>query len=179
MPGRGILVAEISAQDVEEIYAVKSALESAAVRDACRRMDEADLDALHDLFKQMELLSREPDLRPYTQISREFHAQIIRSAGNRWLWEIYRTVDGPIQRLRAYALATPGRPKASVAEHAAILDALARRDAPEAERLIRAHVERAGSILASRLLKQEKAAAPRRSTGPVNARAAAHRGGRS
>lgn len=163
VPGRGIVVAEVSGRDVEEIYAVKSALESVAVREACRTLTEAELDALHGLFKKMEVLSREPDLRHYTQVSREFHAQIIRSAGNRWLWEVYRTVDGPIQRLRAYALATPGRPKSSVAEHAAILDALARRDPGEAERLIRAHVERAGAILAAALSKRRQpAAAPPR-----------------
>jgi len=152
--GRGTIVAEVSRRDVEEIYAVKSALESAAVRAACARIGPGGLERLEALLARMEALAGEADLRPYTRASAEFHEQLIRASGNRWLWETYRTVDARIQQLRFYALATAGRPRASVGEHKQILAAVAARDAARAERLIRAHVERAGEILAAEFRKR-------------------------
>jgi DNA-binding GntR family transcriptional regulator len=153
VPGRGTVVAEISSQDVEDIYAVKSALECAAVRAACTRIAVAELAGLESLLQQMKALSAAGDLLPYSRVSRQFHELLIRSSGNRWLEETYRTLDVRIQQLRNYALATPSRPKLSVAEHEAILAAVRRRDGATAERLIRAHVEQAGAIL-SRALRE-------------------------
>ncbi|MBI4081718.1 MAG: GntR family transcriptional regulator [Candidatus Lambdaproteobacteria bacterium] len=165
VPGRGTIVAEISSQDVEEIYAVKSALESAAVRSACARISGAELAELERLLQRMKALAEAGDLLPYSRISREFHELLIRSSGNRWLEETYRTLDVRIQQLRIYALATPSRPRVSVAEHEAILAAVRQRDAAAAEGLIRDHVERAGALL-SRTLRERGFPLPTAATLP-------------
>ena len=148
VPGRGVSVVEISLDDVEEIYTIKSVLEGVAVRLACQRATDRDLERLYRYIREMEALADGPDIGAYAGVSREFHAALIRAARSPRLSEIYRIVDTPVQRLRVYSLSQPGRPPDSVREHRAILDAIARRDPDEAESLIRSHVGGAGTTLA-------------------------------
>jgi DNA-binding GntR family transcriptional regulator len=147
MPGRGLSVVEISVDDVQEIYAIKSVLEGVAVRLACQRATDRDLERLSRYIRDMEGLASGPDIGAYAAVSREFHAALIRAARSPRLTALYRIVDTPVQRLRVYSLSQPGRPPDSVREHRAILDAIRRRDADGAESLIRAHVDGAGTTL--------------------------------
>lgn len=147
-PGRGISVVRISHEDVEELYTIKSVLEGVAVRLACQRASDRDIERLSRFISEMETLAKGEDIGAYARVSRDFHASLIRAARSPRLADLYRIVDAPIQRLRVYALAQPGRPHDSVREHRAILDAIARRDARAAESLIREHVGGAGAILA-------------------------------
>jgi len=154
MPGRGIVVVEITAEDVEEIYTMKAVLEGMAVRLACQRASEKELARLHRFIDDMQVLAERDEIGPYAAMSREFHAALIRAARSRRLAEIYRLVDMPIQRLRVFALSQPGRPRDSVREHRAILEAIARRDAETAEALIRTHVGGAGTMVTRALHEQ-------------------------
>ncbi len=150
-PGRGIAVVKITPEDVDEIYTIKSVLEGVAVRLACQRASDKEIERLYRFTDDMQALAEKDDIGAYAAVSREFHAALIRAARSRRLSEVYRIVDAPIQRLRVFALAQPGRPRASVREHRAILDAIARRDPEAAETLIRAHVGGAGTMVVKAL----------------------------
>jgi len=156
VPGRGIVVLEITAEDIEEIYTMKAVLEGMAVRLACQRASEKELARLDGFIHEMQVLAERNEIGAYAAVSREFHAALIRAARSRRLTEIYRLVDTPIQRLRVFALAQPGRPRESVMEHRAIVDAIARRDAEAAEALIREHVGGAGTMVTRAFHEQEK-----------------------
>jgi DNA-binding GntR family transcriptional regulator len=147
-PGRGLSVVEISVDDVQEIYAIKSVLEGVAVRLACQRASDGDLERLYRYVRDMETLAGGADIGAYAEVSREFHAALIRAARSPRLTALHRIVDTPVQRLRVYSLSQPGRPPDSVREHRAVLDAIRRRDPDEAESLIRSHVDGAGTTLA-------------------------------
>lgn len=154
-PGRGIVVVDITPDDVDEIYTIKSVLEGVAVRLACRRATDKEIERLYRFTDEMQALADKDDIAAYAAVSREFHAALIRAARSRPLSEVYRLVDAPIQRLRVFALAQPGRPRASVREHRAILDAIARRDPEAAEALIRTHVGGAGTMVVKALHERQ------------------------
>lgn len=147
IPYRGAVVAEISSRDVSEIYTIKSAIEGLAARLACRNASPLQVKQLRALLKQMENYVSKRDLDRYTRVSRDFHFQIMKTADNRWLLDIYKRLDPPIHGLRILALSLPGRPKDSVKEHRAILEAIARKDRVKAELLTQQHVRKAGEIL--------------------------------
>lgn len=156
-PGRGVVVVEITAEDVEEIYTMKAVLEGVAVRLTCQRASEKDVERLHRFIDEMQGLAERDDIGAYAAVSREFHAALIQAARSRRLAELHRLVDMPIQRLRVFALSQPGRPRESVREHRAILDAIARRDSEAAEALIRKHVGGAGTMVTRALHEQHRA----------------------
>jgi len=161
IPGRGIAVVEVTTEDVEEIYTIKSILEGAAVRLACQRVTDKDIERLHGFTREMEELAEKEDIRGYAKVSHEFHAYLIHASRSPRLSDLYTLIDTPIQRLRVYALTQPGRALTSVREHRAIIDAIARRDADQAERLVRIHVGGAGTILAKALHERENASQTR------------------
>ncbi|HEX7124988.1 MAG TPA: GntR family transcriptional regulator [Thermodesulfobacteriota bacterium] len=150
-PGRGAFVRVLTAEDVLEAYAVKSMTEGYAARLATQRMTDAELDTLGRYFQRMEAEAGHPSGARYLEASRRFHNAIISASGNAALVEIHRGIDQKIHWLRALSLSRPGRIPVSLADHRAILDAMRRRDADEAERLTREHVERAGRELAPAL----------------------------
>jgi DNA-binding GntR family transcriptional regulator len=154
-PGRGITVVEVTPEDADEIYTIKSVLEGVAVRLACQRATDKELERLYRYVDEMQALAEQDDIGAYAEVSREFHAALIKASRSRRLSDVYRIVGAPIQRLRVFALSQPGRPRESVREHRAILDAIARRDPEAAERLIRAHVGGAGTMVAKALHERE------------------------
>jgi DNA-binding GntR family transcriptional regulator len=154
IPYRGAVVASISSRDVSEIYTIKSAIEGLAARLACQNVTPLQIKQLRDLLKQMEAYAKKRDLDQYTGVSRSFHVQIIEIADNKWLLDVYRRLDPPIHGLRILALSIPGRPKNSVREHRAILEAIAGRDGEKAEVLTQHHVKKAGEILARNFVER-------------------------
>ncbi len=156
IPYRGAVVAEISSRDVSEIYTIKSAIEGLAARLACGNVTPLQVKQLRALLKQMETYAKKGDLDRYTGVSRSFHFQIMEIADNRWLLDVYKKLDPPIHGLRILALSLPGRPKHSVKEHRAILEAIARNDGERAEVLTQQHVKKAGEILAKNFVERGK-----------------------
>ncbi len=154
VPYRGAVVAKISSRDVEEIYAVKSVLEGLAARLACERVTADQVEHLRALLTQMEGHQQEKDLDSYTQASRNFHLRIVELAGNLWLLETYKKLEPPIQGLRILALSLPGRPKNSLREHRAILEAIAKGDPERARLLTERHVQGAGARLKASFLEK-------------------------
>jgi DNA-binding GntR family transcriptional regulator len=154
IPYRGAVVASISSRDVSEIYTIKSAIEGLAARLACQNVTPLQIKQLRDLLKQMEAYAKKGDLDQYTGVSRSFHVQIVEIADNKWLLDVYRRLDPPIHGLRILALSLPGRPKNSVREHRAILEAIAGRDGEKAEVLTQHHVTKAGEILARNFVER-------------------------
>ena len=49
LPTGGMLVRRLDLQDMRELYAVRAALEGLAVREACQRLTDADLEVLGSL----------------------------------------------------------------------------------------------------------------------------------
>ncbi|HZA84940.1 MAG TPA: GntR family transcriptional regulator, partial [Actinomycetes bacterium] len=81
LPTGGMLVRRLDLQDLRELYAVRAALEGLAVREACRRLTDTDLEALGRLVEQMRLLVDHP--AELTRLGGELHARIAAVAGNR------------------------------------------------------------------------------------------------
>ena len=72
-----------------------------------------------------------------------FHETVYKEANNRWLARTLSELHKKIRTYRKLSLTVPGRLEASVAEHRQILDAIARGDSAEADRLTSLHIEAA------------------------------------
>lgn len=148
IPQRGAYVAELSTQDIFEIYQIREQLESLAARIAAERLTEGDLAELHHLVERMGQPGNPLDGEAVTDADMRLHRLIVSTTKNRRLEQILGTLDDQVHRLRCLTmryLSQPngGRPSDSVAEHAAIVQALRSRNPAEAERAMRRHLQRA------------------------------------
>ena len=138
LPTGGMVVRRLDLQDMRELYAVRAALEGLAVREACRRSTEADLEALGRLVEQMRLLVDHP--AELARLGGEFHARIAAIAGNRRCEQLLRQLDGHMRRYRTLSSRREPRRRAALEDHRALFEALRARDPETAEQTVRAHI---------------------------------------
>ena len=138
LPTGGMLVRRLDLQDMRELYAVRAVLEGLAAREACRRLTEADLEALGNLVERMRLLVDHP--AELTRLSGEFHARIAAVAGNRRCEQLLRQLHGHMRRYHALSSRRGPRRRAALEDHRALFEALSARDPDAAERTVRDHV---------------------------------------
>jgi DNA-binding GntR family transcriptional regulator len=157
LPTGGMLVRRLDLQDMRELYAVRAALEGLAAREACRRLTEADLEALGNLVEQMRLLVDHP--AELTRLGGEFHARIAAIAGNRRCEQLLRQLRGHMRRYHALTSRREPRRRAALEDHRALFEALRARDPDAAERTVRDHVLaacREGEAAAAGLLSERR-----------------------
>lgn len=148
LPRLGTFVTDVTAQDLEETYAIRAVLEGLAARQAALRADRAEAASLRSLLD--ELGQKTANYRVYHEAAGRFHDAIFALSGNKRLRVMYETLTRQVARLRTLSLAVGKRPQTSLREHRRIAEAILRGKGAEAERLMRAHVEGALGVLRRR-----------------------------
>jgi DNA-binding GntR family transcriptional regulator len=155
VPRVGLVVAEITAQDVEDIYVIRIALEGVAARLAAQRASVDEIAVLKQINEQIVLATQRRDVQTLTLLNKQFHDAIYRATRNQRLADLLNVLHDSVQRFKRSTLSNPQRADDAAAEHWQILDAIQARDADRAERLAREHKERAKLVrLASLNLAQ-------------------------
>jgi DNA-binding GntR family transcriptional regulator len=156
----GARVAPISVAQAEQIYPVRHALCDLATRLAVPRLDDAILDCLDDLQRQMEAATRLRDTATVDRLNRQFHLRIVDAAGNSELYQLCRELLHRCSRFRAGVSLGHHRAVEVMAEHRAILAALRAHDVEVAVRTSNEHDRRsADEIIAQMRLKEAAQAA--------------------
>ncbi|HZP19739.1 MAG TPA: GntR family transcriptional regulator [Bauldia sp.] len=136
-PRRGSFVNDYHARTQHEIYAVRGALEEAAVRLAIPRR-ETFLAALREHLEGMRAAARNGDIEACLHHSVWFHRVIMRAAGNELLLKMWESLHVELHSRKT--LLQENIDMRAVAEsHRPILDAVADGDAERAARLSREH----------------------------------------
>ena len=158
LPNRGARVARLTVADVEEMFPVMGALESLAGELAAERIGEDGIAEVRALHYQMALHHKRGELQPYFRLNQRIHELILEAAGNPTLANMYRGLAGRIRRARYLANMTPQRWAQAVAEHEAILEALAARDGPRLARILEDHLRNKCETVKDSLLAETGAA---------------------
>lgn len=142
-PRLGARVAAINAEDIEELYLVRGALEGLAARLAAEDMSDESLASLREAFVEMGAARDRGDSTAFNQWDREFHQRQYANSGRPGL--VTKILDSWDASRRIYAL-TPRSPTTmgpAYESHRLILYAVERHDAREAEHVTRLHTEQA------------------------------------
>lgn len=139
-PRRGCYVAELSEQDLDEIYPVMALLEGRCAAEAVQKCQPADLKRLTAIHEALERHANAGDPDGFFEANQEFHAVVQELAGNRWLQQLIDDTRKMLRLTRRDSLRLEGRLKQSLAEHRAILDALLKGDAAAAGQAMHDHL---------------------------------------
>ncbi|MBC8730416.1 phosphonate utilization associated transcriptional regulator [Paraburkholderia sp. UCT2] len=139
---RGVFVRTVLLAEADEIYAVRAVLEEGACRMLASSIDAGKLAVLRDWVDAMRAALASHDHDAYARANVAFHDVLVAAAGNTKLYDTYRRLVSELSLFRRAALVGQADAMArSLAEHRAILTALASRDAEQAAQLMRAHVQ--------------------------------------
>ena len=139
-------VAQISEEDVQEIFEIRRDLESMAARRAARRITPEMLQHMEEVNRQLEeLVARwSPDLTPqFVDLNIEFHLIVLEASGSRRLKSILTPmIDMPLTSFsrRLPERSAVGLYQQAVRHHRELIDALKSRDEDWAHTQMRAHL---------------------------------------
>jgi len=134
---RGAYVTEVSEQDLAEVYHLLSLLESDAAAVVAQRATEAELKELQKLHKELEAAVK--DREKFFAVNERFHMRLLELAANRWRNQMVADLRKVMKLHRHNSLLKSGRIQESLAEHRAVMEALAARDAEDARRRMQEH----------------------------------------
>ncbi|HET8790359.1 MAG TPA: GntR family transcriptional regulator [Modicisalibacter sp.] len=146
---RNAVVTRIDAQELEHLFEVEAGIESFAISLAAHRMTRTEIKRIEALQERMEKLHGSGNLDAYFELNQRVHAMLVAGARNPVLKETHGRLLGRLERARYAALGKFGRWQESAQEHREILEALKARDAERAQRLILAHVQHTGDVIAA------------------------------
>jgi DNA-binding GntR family transcriptional regulator len=139
-PGRGARVAEPSVEEARQVFEVRGMVEAAMTRRAAVELTASQIDELRAHLRAEEAALRRIDVSGRTRLLADFHVVLARQLGNAVLAEMLGEL---ISRCSLIALMYQSAHSAghSHAEPVAIVDALERRDARAAVRLMAEHLQ--------------------------------------
>lgn len=135
--GRGWIVAPINLEEIRALEEFREAVETAAVRIACERASDADLARLTQLFGAAAL---DPSREEGHRLGTDFHVELARLSGNRFLVEAVSGAMTRLERPRWLEVRTERRRRQAWDEHRRVLEAITARDPERAQSLILDHL---------------------------------------
>jgi DNA-binding GntR family transcriptional regulator len=139
-PHRGARVRRVSDDEAVEILQARAVLEGLAVRQAAERVDDAGVVRLQTcLARQRELLEH-GDLLGASDANADLHATLLELSGHATAVRLIQSLNAQTVRYQYRTILIPGRHAASLAEHAAIVEAVCAGHATEAEAAMRTHL---------------------------------------
>lgn len=155
IPRRGAFVTDLSDKHIKDLYEVREVLEVLAVQRAVPLLQDKDIAVLEQVLKEFTVaLDKDAHLTCF-ELDRKFHDQLVELSGNTKLVEINALLGGSIQVTRWRHCQDGYRHARSLEEHRAILEALAKRDADLASKLVREHI---GGVKRELLTNQQQSA---------------------
>ncbi|WP_226619167.1 GntR family transcriptional regulator [Cytobacillus firmus] len=140
VPRKGVVISNISEDEVLEVFTILSSLEVLAVKLAAQRMDSGTQQELDLKIKELIELS-EQDEENFNSEHIQMNRLINKASKSPKLYEILSGLIDFIHMAANMGYETPGRRKDSLKEHIDIMKALRDKDAEIAEYLMRIHIE--------------------------------------
>lgn len=138
-PARGARVAEPSVEEARQVFEVRNMLEAAMIRRAAAELSSAQVAELRGHLADEQAAVQRTDVSGRTQLLADFHVVIARMLGNDVLADMLTDL---VSRCALITLMYQSSHSAehSLEEHVAIVDAIERRDADGAARLMEDHL---------------------------------------
>ncbi len=146
-PRKGAIVNAFSAEDIEEIYLLRSVLEGLAAALAAGRITGGALQGLEESVERMAVLTREDNLPGLVDENTNFHNIIIKASGKKRLAQMIGTLQDYVHRFRTASLSRPGRAANALEEHREILAALREGEGKKAEKLVHDHIAASRAVI--------------------------------
>ncbi|WP_455048144.1 GntR family transcriptional regulator [Mitsuokella sp.] len=155
MPRRGTYVADMSIRDINEIFEIRTALESLSNGLAAEHITEDELEHLQRLLvviggyiKEYEDgPDREAAMDKIVKTDIEFHDLLYHAARNNRLVDIISNLRDQLTRFRTLSMSYPGRLEATLDEHREIVETIANGDGRAARKAAVHHMENSEKTL--------------------------------
>jgi DNA-binding GntR family transcriptional regulator len=156
-PHAGVRVVQLSLEDLEQLLAMREALEGMACRLAAEHMTAPEIRRLRETATRIETMLEEGSRSPFPgDAETDFHRQIAVGSRNKWIErQLCEDLYCLLRLYRLHGLRRAGRSaKVTAREHHMIIDRIHARDADGAERVMREHIRHSRERLLTQIRGQ-------------------------
>lgn len=141
IPRKGAVVAEITEKSLRDVLEVRRALEELAMKLACEKILDEEIEELKVAAKEFEDALKTGDVTVYAEADVKFHDIIYRTTDNQRLIQLLYNLREQMYRYRVEYLKRDDSHDTLLAEHQYIIETLEKRNADEAIKAICAHID--------------------------------------
>jgi Transcriptional regulators len=152
-PNKGAIITELSADEVKEIYEIRSFLETGAIEFSIMNLTVDDLNRAEKILKDID---NAPDVNKWLDLNWQFHSCLYFPANRPRLLSIINNLHINVARYMRIYLELMNFEEKSQEEHYKILSACREQNVQEAINLIEKHLENASVTLVSYLNERNK-----------------------
>ena len=148
IPRQGFYVKKFSRKEFEEIYQIREALEGLAIKLAVDHLKDDDIQTIQNVFTQAEQSVSKGESKLAIEADTYLHDFIVTRCQNQKLIELLEKIHDQIVTFRTWESEKfYDRMFTSFKEHQEIIEALKKKDAELAEKLMMEHIKRVGNGL--------------------------------
>jgi GntR family transcriptional regulator, rspAB operon transcriptional repressor len=140
VPQLGTFVTFVDEDAVADAHFVREALEIEAVRIAAGQAGGEAMEALERNLAEQQRAADADDAELFAQLDDDLHHILCDLSGREVAWRLSERTRGQLDRIRLLSLPEAGYRHQMLAEHRAVVAAVADHDAPRAERELRHHL---------------------------------------
>lgn len=141
IPRRGAEVAEITEKSLRDVLEVRGALEELAVKLACQKITDEQIQELRVAEKEFELALSSGDVTVYAEADVKFHDIIYLATDNQRLIQLLFNLREQMYRYRVEYLKREESHGTLLVEHKKIIETIAKRDMDAAVDAVCQHID--------------------------------------
>lgn len=146
-PHSGTYVSSVSFPVAQEGFVIRRALEIESIRRVAQSITDADIVQLHSLIGDMRLILKRDLLEQYIDVDDAFHAKIAELSRYPRIWKFITMAKVHLDRMRQLSAPVPGHLAEVTEQHEAIVRALGRRNADQAELAMKIHLDTSFTVM--------------------------------
>ncbi len=150
MPGRGFYCRELNAKEIFDLFELRKAVETSAIRLSINRAKDEDIQALQKFLDETGPEAGSRTTRELIGLDETFHERLMKMSENAEMLRVLRNVNERIQFVRWIAI-DPAKRATTQKEHRAALSALHLRNEQEAVGVLEKHIARREEEIVSML----------------------------
>ena len=142
-PFKGVMVSELSEQEVEEIFVIRVTLEQLAWQLSMENATESDLKTLKRMVKKVEEAHKQNDILGMVEADTNFHDYVFQLSRNQTLRRMIHDLRNRCHIIRYSAWSSPDIMQQVLNEHRRFVEAMESKDTATLEQLASTHISRA------------------------------------
>ncbi len=147
VPYHGATVRTLNRRDIEELYSLRSLLETFAARQIIENNNAEAVPALREVFEQMLKAAEAEDIKQVNALDRDFHDTLIVMSDHKLLDSTWNAVSLAVR----YVMAQRNRRNSDMRQiaynHLPIIEAIEKKDIPLVTRLLEEHIASSRDLL--------------------------------
>ena len=155
IPRRGAEVAKISEKNLKDVLEVRTCLDSLAVRLACQRITDEQIDDLKKACDDFVLATKTGEATAITKADVNLHDVIVRATGNERLQQMINTLSEQMYRYRVEYLKDENNYPTLMKEHKDIVEGLVRKNKTQVTETMHQHVKNQAVAVKAMIQEQE------------------------